>query len=140
MSADFKAIIRPVEFKDLDVVAVIYNQHIDAAMSTMEQSHKSGADIKGWLDGYEEKEGLYVLELSEEIIGFGLIKKYSPREGYRFAAETAVYLDSKMIGQGYGSYLKKYIISKCREFGYHHLVAKIVQAYDQAYASKSDAL
>ena len=119
------ATIRDVKAADLEAVAAIYNEHIAGGISTMEQSFKTGQDIQAWLDGYSEREGLFVLEQNSEVIGFGLIKKYSPREGYRFAAETAVYLKGQMIGKGYGSFLKRFIIEKCREYGYHHLVAKI---------------
>ena len=46
-------------------------------------------------------------------------------EGYAKACETAIYLRSAETRKGYGTLMKKWIIEKCRELGYHHLVAKI---------------
>ena len=58
-------------------------------------------------------------------LGWAIIKRYSDREGYRFAAETAVYLDPAHLGKGYGKQMKRFLIDESRAMGYHHLVAKI---------------
>ena len=71
------------------------------------------------------REKFYILEKEKVILGWAQIKKYSDREGYKYACETAVYLDKQQLRKGYGTYLKKFIIDQCRKFDYNHLVAKI---------------
>ncbi len=61
-----------------------------------------------------------------DIAGWGIIKKYSDRAGYRFCCETAVYLRRDLTGRGLGTRIKLALIERCRRYGYHHLVAKIL--------------
>jgi L-amino acid N-acyltransferase YncA len=110
---------------DTPAVASIYNEYIQRGNATMDEQLKTADDIQQWLDHFNERECLYVLKRSETVIGWGIIKRYSEREGYRFACETAVYLTATEIGKGYGSFLKRFLIDRCRELEYHHLVAKI---------------
>ena len=118
-------ILRDAEQSDTTAIADIYNEHIRIGMSTMDRTLQSAQDIQAWIDGFNERESILVLEEAGIIIGWGIIKRYSEREGYRFACETAVYLKSDQLGKGHGSYIKKEIIERCRQFSYHHLVAKI---------------
>jgi L-amino acid N-acyltransferase YncA len=110
---------------DTPAVASIYNEYIQRGNATMDEQLKTAPDIQQWLDKFNNRERLYVLKQSETVIGWGIIKRYSDREGYRFACETAVYLTESEIGKGYGSYIKRFLIDRCRELEYHHLVAKI---------------
>jgi phosphinothricin acetyltransferase len=68
---------------------------------------------------------LYIAQVEEKIVGWAIIKRYSDREGYRTTAETAVYLKEDATGKGYGTTIKKFLIEKCKELEYRHLVAKI---------------
>ena len=75
---------------------------------------------------FHDRERLYVLRDDENVvIGWGIIKRYSDRDGYRFACETAVYLTQPELGKGYGTLMKLFLIDRCKEMDYHHLVAKI---------------
>ena len=117
--------LRNADFADTLAVAEIYNQYIKQGLSTMDRQLKTADDIQSWLDGFSDREALLVLEKKDQIIGWGIIKKYSDREGYRYACETAVYLTKEEVGKGYGTCIKKAIIERCRQMNYHHLVAKI---------------
>jgi len=110
---------------DYDIIAEIYNEHIIRHISTMDEHQYSGDDISKWVNNFNDRERLYVVSESDQTIGWGIIKKYSDRKGYRFAAETAVYLTESSTGRGIGSQFKEFIISECRTLSYHHLVAKI---------------
>ncbi|RMG62392.1 MAG: N-acetyltransferase family protein [Bacteroidetes bacterium] len=106
-------------------IAEIYNQYILRGNATMDETLKTAADIGGWVEKFHAREALYVQTLADQVIGWGIIKRYSDREGYRFAAETAVYLHADHLGQGHGSTLKRFLIEESRRLNYHHLVAKI---------------
>ncbi len=117
--------IRLARLADAAAIAEIHNQSIIAGGSTMEDEPKTVEEVERRLASLGPREGFWVLVEDEEVVGWGLIKRYSPRTGYRFACETAVYVDRQRLGQGVGSRLKKALITRCKELGYHHMVAKI---------------
>ena len=110
---------------DFSKIAAIYNEYIRLGNATMEEKIHDEKDIAAWVNKFNKRERLYVLEVADEVIGWGIIKRYSDRNGYRFAAETAVYLTSSQLGKGYGSHMKKYLIEQARLLEYRHLIAKI---------------
>jgi len=111
--------------EDYAAIAEIYNEHISLGVSSMEESLKTAAIIAGWVAKFHSREALYVCRKDGEVIGWGIIKRYSDREGYRFACETAIYLKSNETGKGYGKELKYFLIEECKAMDYKHLVAKI---------------
>lgn len=111
--------------KQYQAVATIYNEHIAIGKSTMDEHIYTANDIKRWVDNFNERERLYVFQKENKVIGWGIIKRYSDRFGYRFAGETAVFFTNSETQKGYGSELKRFLLKKCKELGYHHLVAKI---------------
>ncbi len=119
--------VRPCEYDDAAAVAAIYNESIEAADSTMELTPKSAEDIGLLLRRLGDRERLLVIESTEGIEGWGILKRYSDREGYRFAAETSVYLRRGHVGKrtGYGSAIQQELMKLSEDLGYHHIVAKI---------------
>ena len=117
--------IRDCTLEDAAAIAEIYNEHILLGTSSMDNETKSVADMENQIRGFNEHETILVMERSKEILGWGIIKRYSDREGYRVTCETSVYLRTRETRKGYGSRMKKTLIERCKEYGYHHLVAKI---------------
>jgi L-amino acid N-acyltransferase YncA len=106
-------------------IADIYNVYVRDGGQTMEERIHTAEDIAAWVAKFHDREGLFVLTSANKLLGWGIIKRYSDREGYRLACETAVYLWPEERGKGYGKFIKKELIKICREWNYHHLVAKI---------------
>ena len=133
MSADRPPILRDAGEQDAAAIAEIYNQSIAAGDATMDGVDKTAQDIRSWLAAFSKRETILVFEQppdstsgrSGEIVGWGIIKRYSDRYGYRFACETAVYLRRDQVGRGLGTRMKNALIDRCKLYGYHHLVAKI---------------
>jgi len=113
------------DIRDAAVVMEIYNEHILLGNSTMDLVGKSLKDIEGWFNDFGNCELIVILEEDQYVVGWGIIKQYSDREGYSKTCETAIYLRQSETRKGYGSKMKRWIIDKCRVLGYHHLVAKI---------------
>ena len=111
--------------KHFDVIAEIYNEYIRQGGATMDEEIKSGGDIATWVDKFNDRERLFALVEGESVLGWGILKRYSDREGYRYACETAIYLTESEKGKGYGTMIKKHLIETCKELDYKHLVAKI---------------
>ena len=119
------AIIRDCSLQDAGIIAEIYNESITAGGATMDDELKSEIFYKNIINNFTKRETILILEYKGDVIGWGIIKRYSDRGGYRFCCETAVYVRRQMTGRGFGSKMKLALIDRCREFGYHHLVAKI---------------
>ncbi len=117
--------LRDATLADAAAVAEIYNQSIAAGNATMDEVPKTVREIRRQIEGFGKREVILLLESGDRVLGWGVIKRYSDRPGYRFACETAVYLRRELIGKGYGSRIKKALIDRARAYGYHHLVAKI---------------
>jgi len=117
--------IRPALSQHYSTIANIYNEYIRLGNATMEEELQRSEDIETWVKKFNDRERLYICEIDEQVVGWGIIKRYSDRKGYRFACETAVYLTQAALGKGYGTHMKKYLIAQCRNLEYRHLVAKI---------------
>ncbi len=122
---EVKVHIVPAQPADYEAIAEIYNEYIRMGNATMDDTLKTAVVIQGWVDKFHDRERLYVMKDGPQVIGWGIIKRYSDREGYRFACETAVYLTASERGKGYGTQIKEYLIAACRDLQYKHLVAKI---------------
>ncbi len=118
-------LIRPGIKQDFAAVAAIYNQSIAAGNSTMDENFYTAKDMEARLKKFDERETILVAQKEQQVIGWGTIKKYSDRPGYRFCCETSIYFSLTETGQGYGRILQTALLEKVREFGYHHIVAKI---------------
>ena len=117
--------IREATPADAEAIAAIYNHYVSGGGVTMDTVKKTAEDIKGQMERFNQREVILILEKPGGVIGWGIIKRYSDRVGYRVACETSCYLYSEERGQGYGPMLKKALIQRCRKFGYHHVVCKV---------------
>ncbi|MGB1295118.1 MAG: GNAT family N-acetyltransferase [Flavobacteriales bacterium] len=106
-------------------VADIYNEHILLGVSNMVDTTVDASVIGSWISKFNSRERLYACLKNGKVVGWGIIKRYSDREGYKFACETAIYLKSSETGKGYGSKMKNFLIEECKQMNYRHLVAKI---------------
>ncbi len=117
--------LRDATPEDATAIAEIYNASIAAGGATMDQELKSAEQFQHQMAAFSPREVILLLERGDDVLGWGIIKKYSDRMGYRFACETAVYLRRDLTGRGLGTRIKLALIERCRRYGYHHLVAKI---------------
>jgi phosphinothricin acetyltransferase len=115
----------PATADDATLIAAIYNESIRAGDSTMDEVSWTAEEVLRQMAAFNEREG-YLLHKDEgQVLGWGVIKRYSDRSGYRFTCETALYLRRNLTGQGYGTALQEALIERCRQWGYHHVVTRI---------------
>ena len=98
---------------------------IAANDSTMVEEAASRHDITNMLRDQDPTEETWVIDLDQKVVGWGQLRRYSQRHGYRFAAETSLFLSRNHFGKGLGTALQSLLIDRCRELGFHHLVVKI---------------
>ncbi len=124
MSKDL--IIRDATLEDAAVIAEIYNESIRVGGATMDLALKTPEDIRKYMKGFNERETYVLLERADGYVaGWGVIKHFGEGPAYRQTGETSVFLRHAEVRKGYGSRLKRYMIDRCKAYGYHHLVARI---------------
>lgn len=116
--------IRAAREGDCESLASIYQQSLDRKDCCMELT-TSAQSFRDMMKGFHSREALLVIEDRGQVQGWGVVKRYSDRVGYRVACETSIYLRLDVTGGGYGSQLQAALMEKVRDFGYRHIVAKI---------------
>jgi phosphinothricin acetyltransferase len=117
--------VRDAEPEDAPAITAIYNESIAAQDSTMQLEAVGVETVERWIRDAGEREAVLVLVEADAVVGYGVVKRYSDRGGYRYAAETSVYLWRNRTGEGLGSRLQAALIDRCRGYNYNHLVAKL---------------
>lgn len=119
--------VRPANQLDAEAIAEIHNQYIGVGAHTMERDSWTRLTVKAQLDHFNDRETMVVCEdLYGEVVGWGIVKQYSPRGGYRIACEMSTYVSRQAQGHGVGSKILEELILASRRLGYHHAVAKII--------------
>ena len=121
-------IIRPANTNDYSAIACIYNEAITHGGITMDGHFYTEENFQTIVQKMGDREIILVAEIASKVIGWGIIKRYSDRLGYRFCCETSIYLTYSEIGKGYGKALQKVLMAKVAEYGYQYIVAKILAA------------
>ncbi|HRR07805.1 MAG TPA: N-acetyltransferase family protein [Rhodothermales bacterium] len=103
----------------------IYNSAINAQNATMDDAPKPPDYFVNLIAGLQDREHYFVVTDRGEVLGWSAIKLWSAKAGYRFTAETSIYLDSTATRKGIGHFLQKKTIHTCRHLGFHHLIARI---------------
>lgn len=121
----------PVEVRDaVDAdcarFADIYNEAIGAGRSTMDTDPVDAGHFRRILASLSVREALLAALTPSGVQGWGVVKRYSDRPGYRFACETSLYVAEAATGRGCGSVLQRALLERARALGYRHVVAKIV--------------
>ena len=119
--------MRDAEVADFPALAAIYNQSIMAGVATMD-TKPVGPDYFDAFAG--EDQALLVAVQDRRLIGWGVVKRYSDRPGYRVACETSLYLDETHTGRGIGARMLAALVERAGALGYRHLAAKITAAND----------
>ena len=118
--------IRDATLDDEAVIAEIYNESIREGGATMDLALKTPDDIRKYIKGFGERETYMLLTRDDGyVVGWGVIKRFREGPAYQHCCETSVYLRHSEIRKGYGSYLKRAMIERCKAYGYHHIVARI---------------
>lgn len=117
--------IREGTVADAAAIAEIYNESVAAADATMDDRPKSAEEVQRQIEGFGEREGYLVLEVDGRVLGWTVLKAYSPKGGYRFCRETSTFLRRSEMRKGHGSRLERAAIERCRQLGIHHVIARI---------------
>jgi phosphinothricin acetyltransferase len=117
-------VIRKATIIDAHSISKIYNQYLGIATLHLKPlDDQYYIDILAFLDPREE---LWLAVVDDIVVGWSILKLYSPKEGYKFACETSAFLDQNCIGKGYGKKLKLHVLNRAKILGYKYAVARIM--------------
>lgn len=88
---------------------------------------REGETFKPDCERQFDKKGanLGITNLKGEILAWGSLSDYHPREGYRITAEISVYVAPGARGKGLGGRLVNFMLERAPEFGVKNIVALI---------------
>lgn len=119
--------IRPATEADLPGILEIYNHAVLHSTATADYEPKTLDDRAAWL-ALRQSRGLPVfvaVDAAGQIAGWSALSPYHDRPGYRFTAETSVYIAEPHRGQGLGKRLLAPLIDAARAQGLRALIASI---------------
>ena len=114
--------VRPATAADADAICRIYNQGIEDRVATLETELRTQAERRQWLANRSPRHPVVVAETNGEIVGWGSLNVFNPREAYRFVADFSVYVERTWRGRGVGRVLLEQLIELARAHGFHKMV------------------
>jgi phosphinothricin acetyltransferase len=117
--------IRRAAPSDLPAITRIYNEAVAERIATADTVERTLEERAAWFEQFDDRYPIWVGESSGETVAFGALFKYSPRDGYRFAAENSVYIARSARGQGHGRTMLEHLIVEARRIGLKYVLARI---------------
>ncbi len=118
--------IRPVTESDAADIAAIYNTYVLGTCVTFETEP---VDASQMAQRIAETIALplpwLVAELSGVVIGYAYASKWKERFGYRYSAESTIYLHPGHAGKGFGMRLYASLIEAIRGSAMHSVIGGI---------------
>ena len=124
--------LRDATAADAELLAALYNAAIQAGETMRDGQPRTEAAFRRVLDGLGDREACLLLEDDPDgsgqaltVVGWGVVRRYSDRPGYRFCGETFVYVRPDLRRRGYGTRLQQALVERCKAFGDHHLLGRV---------------
>ncbi len=114
--------LRAATAADAEAVCRIYNQGIEDRIATLETGLRTPDERRQWLAARGPRHPVIVAEADGEIVGWGSLNAFNPREAYRFVADFSIYVDRAARGRGVGTVLLTRLVELARQHGYHKMV------------------
>lgn len=107
---------------DAEAICRMYNQGIEDRGATLETELRTPEERRRWLAGRSPRHPVIVAETAGDLVGWGSLNVFNPREAYRFVADFSIYIERAWRGKGVGRVLLERLIALGREHGFHKLV------------------
>lgn len=117
--------IRPVTSADAAAICDIYNHYVLNTSISFELEALSVADMAQRIEDLSAQFPWLVYEEQGRILGYAYASKWKPREAYRHAVESSVYLAEGSAGKGIGSQLYQALFPLLKERAVHTVIGGI---------------
>jgi len=113
--------------EDAPAICAAYNAYVGNGFITFDLDGKPLEHFVEKLTARHPAEAWIVAISSDgSFAGYGCLFSYSDRCGYKTTGETSVYLLPEHRGKGIGGHIKRELIQRARQLGYHTLIARLV--------------
>ena len=121
-----KLIIRPANEFDAHRIVEIYNPYINETTITFEEEPVSASEIKHRIEKVQTLGLPWICgEVDGNLAGYAYATCWRERSAYRYTAESVIYLNKELAGQGYGSQLYTALIENLKRTGIHVVIGVI---------------
>ncbi len=118
--------IRPVEDRDAESIARIYNHYVTSSTITFEEQEVSVHEMSERISGNVDSDAPWLVNESDGFVtGYANASIWKKRSAYRFTVEVSVYLEQKVFGQGTGTRLYQALFQELRKRSYHSAIGII---------------
>lgn len=108
---------------DAEAICRIHNQGIEDRVATLETELRTAEERQQWLQSRSPRHPVIVAENAQgEVVGWGSLNVFNPREAYRYVADFSVYAERAWRGKGVGRALLSRLIELGHQHGFHKLV------------------
>ncbi|MBI2160969.1 MAG: N-acetyltransferase [Candidatus Rokubacteria bacterium] len=115
--------VRPATAGDAEAICRIYNQGIEDRVATLETELRTPEERRQWLASRGARHPVIVAEnAAGEVVGWGSLNVFNPREAYRFVADFSVYVEPAWRGKGVGRVVLERLIELARQHDFHKMV------------------
>ena len=117
--------IRAATLQDLDAINAIYNHYVDVSTCTWQYAHTTTEERRGWFVDRPPTHPVIVAERAGEVVGYGSLGPFRPREGYRFTVENSVYVRHDRQRLGIGGVILADLLERARQLQLKTVMAGI---------------
>lgn len=117
--------LRPATRADLPAINAIYNHYVLNSDSTYQTVPSTEQEREAWLDAHGEKHPVIVAEQDGEVIGWGSLSRFHPRQAYDNSVEDSIYIHHEHRGRGLGAAFLKELLRLAKELGHHTVLGGI---------------
>ncbi len=119
-------LIRPMERRDAEAVAAIYNHAVETSVATMDLRSRTLEEQEAWIEDRSGALPALVAVVDGRVLGFAGVSPHRSRPAYRTSVEDSIYLHADARGQGVGTALLSALLDAAGAAGYHAVFARCV--------------
>lgn len=117
--------IRLARESDLAAINAIYNHYVLHSTCTYQLTPEPAEARAAWFLSHGEEHPVTVAEIDGELVGWGSLNRYHPREAYARTVENSLYIRHDLHRRGIGRALLADQIERARKLGHHTILALI---------------
>ena len=119
--------IRPAMMADLPAINAIYNHYVLHSTATYQTEPSTPQQRLAWFEEHDPEHPVLVMEEAEEgeVIGWGALSRFHPREAFARTVEDSIYLRPEYRRKGLGRAMLGELMVAARGHGHRTIVAVI---------------
>jgi L-amino acid N-acyltransferase YncA len=119
--------IRLATTRDIQGIAEVYNQAVDAKFKTGYTQRLDHAAIAAMLASHDASHPILVYAVGEEIAGWVSLSSYrAGRDAFRYTVEVSYFIHNNHQRQGIGTALLSHALHESQKLGYKTVLAIIL--------------